>query len=670
MAPSDPVTMATESSGTRFRLVFGEENPLFVITTMMIHTPPQRPMHHAPRARRAGSFPRMGAMRALVCLSALFCLAPASLLRAQALESYIDRKNAEKQLPNRYLEGETMDKADQLSKYYRRAFTSQQSRAPFQFGPQAGTEQAGGLAGVKLPVGVALDGAIDPAAYAVGPMDVLSINIWGEIPLSYTTMVTPEGSVLVPTVGEISVREKTLREVKDLIGKEAAKRYTKAPVTVTLLAPRTFNVHVAGVVSAPGAYEVSPIDRADKAMYLANLVPDTKKAASAFDESNKIVSYTAEPPEEKPPFSMRNILLLRGKDTLVVDLVRYYATGDVGFNPRLRDGDVLFVPPERLEANRISIYGGVRLPGSFEYHPGDSLRAILRIAQGFTETAVTDSIRIVRFTGGGTATETFTADGGAVLSGAYDVALQRDDRVFVRERKDLRERSTVTVKGEVRYTGGYPVSRESTRLSEVIALAGGFTENAAVAEGIIIRKNPNEELDPVERYPDYERLKEMRLTELDREDREYFTYESTIKRNFVSVDFRRLFIDRDASADITLRDGDVIIVPTASHSVYVYGQVVRPGHVPFVPGMDDGYYIERAGGYGSAAVRGDRMVIKAGSKNWVDPDDTDIESGDAIFVPREPERGFAFYFTAMRDFLTVAVSAVTIYLLVLQIKRN
>ena len=144
---------------------------------MSFPIPPKRLTLDTPRTWRERARSRYGAVCA-VAAGLLVLLQP--LVRAQALESYIDRKNSEKQMPNRYLQGETMDKSDQLSKYYRRAFSSQQSRRDFQFGPQTGTEEAGALSQIKMPVGVALDGAIDPAAYPVGPLDVLSINIWGE----------------------------------------------------------------------------------------------------------------------------------------------------------------------------------------------------------------------------------------------------------------------------------------------------------------------------------------------------------------------------------------------------------------------------------------------------------------------------------------------------------
>jgi protein involved in polysaccharide export with SLBB domain len=109
----------------------------------------------------------------------------------------------------------------------------------------------------------------------------------------------------------------------------------------------------------------------------------------------------------------------------------------------------------------------------------------------------------------------------------------------------------------------------------------------------------------------------------------------------VSVDFRRLVLKGDSTADVTLRNRDQLVVPVAQRSVYVFGQVGLPGHVQFVPGEHLGYYIDRANGYTDLARPGDVKVIKAGSRAWLDPAGTEIEDGDMIWVPRDNPVTFA-----------------------------
>ena len=53
---------------------------------------------------------------------------------------------------------------------------------------------------IKMAV---MDGPVDPKEYIVGPGDIYSVNIWISPPLSLQLPITPEGSVIIPTVGEV-----------------------------------------------------------------------------------------------------------------------------------------------------------------------------------------------------------------------------------------------------------------------------------------------------------------------------------------------------------------------------------------------------------------------------------------------------------------------------------
>lgn len=608
--------------------------------------------------------------RRLLTLVAGLVLATAPAF-GQAMETYQAQKKAEKSEPNRFLKAESLEKTDQLGRYYRRAFSDRQTRTGSIFGQRAGAATVGTEDGTML-TGV-FEGPVDPATYMLGPMDVLAVNIWGDMPAALTAVVTPEASVLVPTVGEISVRNRSLADAKTLIGAEVKRRYPRAEATVTLMTPRIFTVHVSGVVATPGVYEASPVDRAERIIALASMVKPQGDAATTssrqyLEDPDRNISYAQAQADRMPAMSLRAIRILRGRDTLGVDLLRYYATGDVGANPTLLDGDVVVVPPEQLAGNTVGISGAVRLPGTYEYRAGDSLSLMLRIAQGFTERAITDSVEVLRTPASGAAMQRLVVDGARVLRGEIDLALEVNDRVLVRERRAPAAMASVTIRGEVQRPGSYPVSADGTRLTEVLAMAGGFSDKAAQAEVMVYRQDPNAAMDPLRSIPDYERLTDLRLSDMNKEEREYFTLESAIKRNTAAFDARRLFITGDKAADITLRDGDEIVVPETQHTVYVFGQVARPGHVTFVKDADLDYYLDHAGGTSAEAKTGDIRVIKAGSKNWVDPDDTPIEPGDAIWIPRKLERDFFFYFTAIRDVLQASVAIATVYLLLQQIK--
>jgi polysaccharide export outer membrane protein len=581
------------------------------------------------------------------------------------------QKEAGQVKSNRFLSGESFEPTDLIQKYYQSLLLEKRkTKAP----SVSGVEEEALLG--QLRPSVALEGPIDPSKYIVGPFDGISVNLWSETPLSFNTSVTPEGTVIIPTVGEIRVAGRSLKEVKEIVQREVRKKYTTGEVSTTLILPRSFVVKVAGVVNRPGTYVVSAVDRVDKAIYLAN-----PPLVSQAEHTNplKIVEKEAPPslwstdttPKEREP-SLRNIKLYRANgDSIEVDLIRFFATGDATHNPYLQDGDMIVVPGLNLEANAISIQGAVKIPGRFEYRSGDSLSLIFKIADGPQAVADLENTEVVRFKPDGRTFERMVVDARKVLEGVTDLALQPADRVFVRSKRHLREEFNVTVAGEVRRPGTYAITRDSTKLSEVIDWAGGFTSEAAVPECKIIRPTTSD--DPAAQNPDYERLTEMRLSGMDRKEREYFNYEATIKRGFVSVDFKRLFLEGDRTQDVALKGGDFIVVPARSKTVYVYGQVSNPGYLTYIPGLDFQYYIQRAGGYSEAADEGNVFLIKAGTKKWVKAGEEPVEEADAIFVSRhtEPdqERDFAYYFGLARDIISVGTTAATIYFLIHQANK-
>jgi protein involved in polysaccharide export with SLBB domain len=141
------------------------------------------------------------------------------------------------------------------------------------------------------------------------------------------------------------------------------------------------------------------------------------------------------------------------------------------------------------------------------------------------------------------------------------------------------------------------------------------------------------------------------------------------KREVVNVDFRKLFIDKDLSEDVYLRNGDYISVPSVRKTIYVFGQVTNPGNVPYVAGKNYEYYIQRAGGFTDKARTGDVMIIKRSTHQWLAPDETKIEEGDYVWVPKKIERTFAYYMSIFSQTAAVITAAVSIALLAIQLKK-
>jgi polysaccharide export outer membrane protein len=480
-----------------------------------------------------------------------------------------------------------------------------------------------GLSVVQQP-GVPLESTIDPEKYFVGPSDIISVNIWMSPPINFTLTVSPEGTLIIPTVGEVQVAELTLAKAKEKILLEARKKYLAVDVTATLIKPRPIIVTVTGSVLKPGLFTLTAVDRVHKVL----------------EEANK-------PSQSPPEMSMRNIVL-KHNDGLIdrVDLVKFLATKDDKWNPYLREGDVVIVPRKNQIKNVIGIYGEVNSPGRYEFVEGDSLHDIFEIGMGFTRLAMKDSVEFTRLNIDGTILTPKIID---LLNGTQpDFKLEPGDRIVVKAKKELREDYRVHISGEVAYPGTYPITKNRTKLSEVISQAGGFTEFAALKSAELNRRSV--QASDVE----IERLLSSRGGVSAEDSLDYYLEtELRLRKEIVNVDFEKLFMQSDSAQDVILQGEDYIFVPSVKKTIYIFGQVVSPGHIPFVQGKTAEYYVKKGGGFTERARKGDMKIIKGKNKQWLAPDETTIEDGDYVWIPKDPERPFSYYMTIASQAATV-----------------
>ncbi|MDI6780365.1 MAG: SLBB domain-containing protein [Bacteroidota bacterium] len=487
----------------------------------------------------------------------------------------------------------------------------------------------------------ALEGTIDPEKYFVGPSDKIAINIWIGPPVSFNLTVTPEGTLIIPTVGEVKVSDITLAEVKKIVLTAVKKKYIANDVSITLIEPRPIIVTVSGNVLNSALYTLSSIDRADRAIQAANKLEQRQ----TYDELNDILRN----------MSTRNIVLKRRDGTMHrVDIPKFLATKEDIYNPYLREGDIVIVTRKNPVKNVIGVYGEVNNPNRFEFVEGDLITDAIKIAYGFTRLANIDSIEFSRLSEDGKILTTELISYEDILSGAKEnFTLEPGDRLVIKSKLELREDFRVFLDGEVKYPGTHPITKNTTKLSEIINQAGGFTEYASLKMSEVYRRSVS--YDEI----NIERIMSMRGSVSPDDSASYLIEtELRLQKEIVNVDFEKLFNNKDVSQDIILKDGDYIRIPSTKRTIYVFGQVVSPGHIPLVKDASLDYYISKCGGLTDAARKGDVRIIKGKTKQWLDPDETTIEEGDHIWVPKKPERTFAYYTTVLSQTASI-LSVVT-----------
>jgi polysaccharide biosynthesis/export protein len=493
-----------------------------------------------------------------------------------------------------------------------------------------------------------LEKPINPETYTVGPGDILSVNIWTSPPLNFLVQVTVEGTAIIPTVGEVKVAGRTLQDAKEDIIRKIRTKYISGEVTVTLVSPRTFYITVTGYAPRDEKYKVRSIDRVSNAILLVFYPQDTLEAKRVRPMLNVV--------------NFRKIQLRRNGVVINVDLRKYFATGDDRYNPYLLEGDWIVL--QRRDPNSfVSIYGAVNKPGLYEFVEGDKLTDIIKIAGWTLESADIERVEISRLDEQGKIKQKIYVNLKNILNGlAEDVSLERNDRIFVPEERTLKQDYKVTVTGEVKYPGTYPISRNGTMLSQILKEAR-LTEYSDVQNVLVINGGADNPI--AVRIDTLLPLLLLKNFVFPSSDSLYFSYEVDLLKSlkFNSIDVEKVI---SGAEDYELQDGDLIYVPPKNNFVYVFGQVNTPGFVSYEKGKDYRYYISKAGGFTQFARKGDVKVIKRKTFTWNDADDVEIEPGDYIFVPKKIVREPIYYWNLAKDIiLTVGAVASTVATIIL-----
>jgi Capsule biosynthesis GfcC len=105
---------------------------------------------------------------------------------------------------------------------------------------------------------------------------------------------------------------------------------------------------------------------------------------------------------------------------------------------------------------------------------------------------------------------------------------------------------------------------------------------------------------------------------------------------------------RNTTADVPLRDGDVLVIPKRANYVLVSGQIFNPTAISYRPGRSAQWYLSQAGGLSQMAdkkavfvVRADGSVLAAKNNSgwWMgDPLSAALKPGDSIVVPEKAPR--------------------------------
>jgi protein involved in polysaccharide export with SLBB domain len=494
------------------------------------------------------------------------------------------------------------------------------------------------------------DNIVDPITYRVGPGDVLSIQILSGNATEQYISITPENSVLIPRIGEVSLLGKTLSQAKDTIITVMKNRNPQATITVMLRKSRTLYISIKGNIRFPGTYTVPASMRVSTIIRLANQPPksaaqntmggtsaqiDQSKELNAIEAQKSVLKAgTMSAGEDLPSFVARNISILHTDGSAHnVDLEKSITEVRNNLDPTLREGDQIYVPFEKPGYATIAIAGAVRRPITIAYKQGDKASMLLKLGYGFTEDANVNEVYLDQ---GGQQTKIPVQSDGTL---SKDIDIVPGAVIVVRSNNILAtgfKTGVAELTGAIQNPGAYTIKAGITTLKDIIEQAGGITDKAYLPLAYIVRREKQE---PASNEPRFRAMMGMQFTDLKAEDTMRYLMHSMYRKPSVACDFTKAFSGSEKD-NVLIEDGDIIVMPENPQRVYVYGQVNNPGYVTFVSGKTMDWYIQQAGGYAAGADEDLTRIIKGRSKIWVEGDKKDVfvESGDEIYCAPPSQR--------------------------------
>jgi len=495
--------------------------------------------------------------------------------------------------------------------------------------------------------GAALDVPVGPD-YILGSGDGVNIDLWGGVSQRFTKTIDREGTIVLPEVGPVVLAGLTLERAQTMIQNALGTQFRNARVEVTVTRMRTIRIYVVGDVQRPGAYDLNSLSTPINALYAAG-------GPTAIG-------------------SLRIVRHLRGKQLVrEVDLYDFFLHGIRPDTERLQPGDTILVPPA---GTQITVAGMVKRPAIYELKNETQLSQVLDLAGGLLVSAAMGQIKVERIEAHEnrvTVSVNFPEGGSpdALRKSLASFIVQDGDHVMVAPILPYSERA-IYLEGHVVRPGKYPY-RDDMSLTDVVHSYQDLLPEPAERAALVRLRPPDyrpetieftlsealigndpihlQPFDTVRIYSRYEvdppkvkiegeiadpgsyplpegmtaaQLVRMAggfkrsalLTEAD-----LVSYEVKGGKKVVShratINIGRAVIDKDSSADVILKPGDILIIHQLSGwndvgaTLTLEGEVTYPGEYGIQEGEKLSSVLKRAGGFRSTAYPTGAVLVRA-----------------------------------------------------------
>jgi protein involved in polysaccharide export with SLBB domain len=207
----------------------------------------------------------------------------------------------------------------------------------------------------------------------------------------------------------------------------------------------------------------------------------------------------------------------------------------------------------------------------------------------------------------------------------------------------------VEISGAVSSPGLYYLNH-SSKMSDLILEAGGFTSDAYIFGGVLINKEAKLKESQYNKKLYDEAIKSLasishssKNTDISKLLPVLSEFKDTEASGRIISEFDIFKLKKNPTLDTSISPGDKIYIPYKSNVVHVFGEVLNTGSVTYSTGMKVSDYINASGGLNDAADKRRIILVQANGKairvnlrgNIFSSTSEEILPGAVIYVSRD-----------------------------------
>ena len=287
--------------------------------------------------------------------------------------------------------------------------------------------------------------------YVLGEGDEIVVDLRGQENSTFRGKVDRSGQITLPKLNPILAVGRTFRDFRADLERQVAQAYLSSTVFASVGQIRQISVLVAGEVRAPGNRILSGLSSPLDAILLSGGIAKTG--------------------------SLRNISLIRGNQTIPLDLYSLLLQGTLPNIGGLRNGDRIFVQPLH---DTVAVTGYVRRPGIYELREGQTALDANDLIQLAGGPEIGGAYRLSKLQ--------LESDGSTRLISFTRGVISSGEALFVDSATDI-SLERVTLTGAVRLPGDYPRAERSS-VGRLIRGSDDLSPDAYSTFAVIARRDP------------------------------------------------------------------------------------------------------------------------------------------------------------------------------------